>query len=227
MKTAKQISDQIRNETMQSYIRIGVITLVFLFFFIQKMINPTIDTEPTSKCALSYLIVIIIHFFWLRFKPQTFINERIMLLMLGDILATALAMFYAGPLSALFVGFFLWYIIGFGMRFGVKYAIVGSLITILAWALLYLYSPYWNEHPYHSLGWLAAFLILPFYYFMLVKRLHTTLKELNVALLKSERLACRDSLTGLANRYHFYSQSQCPESSGQGQNQYYPTLVGR
>lgn len=195
--------ERTRNEIIQSYLRVGMIILAFLAISIQKIFGLPVAGRQAYTLLFGYLVWVLFYYGWVKIKPQLFATERVMVIMLSDIVATTIAMHLTGELSALFVAVFLWYIIGYGMRFGAEYAIVATGATTISWLCLVLFSPYWSAHLYQSFGWLAAIVIIPFYYFLLVKRLHTSLKELNIALTKTEKLANQDNLTHLANRNHF------------------------
>lgn len=198
-----KVLERTHNETIQSYLRIGLITLALLIFSLQKFFGQPIDNPQAYTLLFGYLIWVLVYFFWIKIKPQQFASERVMIIMLSDIMATAFAIHLTGELSTLFVAVFLWYIIGYGMRFGLEYAIIASATTSVSWLLLIFFSPYWSAHLYQSFGWLAAIVVIPIYYFVLVKRLHTSLRELNISLKKTEKLASQDNLTRLANRNHF------------------------
>ena len=203
-----KIFDQSRNEVIQCYLRMGLIAIVLLAFAVLEVMGRPIDNRQAYFLVFGYLVWVICYYILVKTKPQACAAGRILIIMLADILATAFVMYLAGPLSALFVPLFLWYIIGYGMRFGLFFALVATMATVASWIGLTVLSPYWRAHPYNAGGWLIAFVLIPSYYFLLVKRLHLSLRELNIALQKTEKLACRDTLTQLANRNHFNQQAE-------------------
>jgi diguanylate cyclase (GGDEF)-like protein len=215
MKLIASSKDHLKNEKIQIYIRFGVFVFLVVFLGILQVVSPNSGLNHALYFSIAYIVFVGLIYFLLRFKPKQFYPERIIVLMAGDIASTMIVIYYLGPVSALLVSFPLWYIIGYGMRYGVRYALTGTVLTISAWCILFLSSPYWHQHPFHFMGWLIAFIILPLYYFLMVHRLHATLHELSAALNHSERLATRDHLTGLANRYHFSKVAQEKLTQGQ------------
>lgn len=198
-----QSHERIHNEVIQSYLRICLISFTLVVFLLQNFFGKPLNNPAAYRFILGYLIWVLFYFGWIKIRPQLFATQRVMLIMLGDIIATAFAMYLTGELSTLFVAVFLWYIIGYGMRFGLEYAVVATGVTAVSWLLLMFFSPYWSSHLYQSFGWLLAIVIIPAYYFVLVKRLHASLRELNISLAKTEKIASQDNLTRLANRNHF------------------------
>lgn len=208
MTKSSRIHNLYRNELTQCYLRICFIIVVLLSFLAMDFFGKPIENKLAYGPVIGYLLWIFCYYVLIRLKPQFFQTTRISLMMLWDISATALTMYLVGPFSAVFVAVFLWYIIGFGMRFGLSFAVAGTVATTVAWISLALTSPYWKSQPYNVIGWQIAFIIIPIYYFLLVKRLHISLQELNIALLKTEKIANRDHLTRLSNRNHFNIQAE-------------------
>lgn len=211
----KRVQDHTRNEAIQCYIRFGAIFIAYLVAALFEPYPFSHDIVSALIYISLYLGTIIFYLLWIKRKPKQFMQQRILIFMFSDILVTSVALHLAGSLSAVFVGFYLWYIIGFGMRFGVRYALIGTILTIIAWTLVFFTSEYWYNHPHQAIGWMLTFISLPLYYFLLVKRLHTTLNQLNTSLEKTEKLANHDSLTGLYNRFYFAKQADEILSNGQ------------
>lgn len=204
----KSILDHNRNEIIQSYFRFALIVLGITAFLLMELSGTPIENRNAYGVLFGYLLWILAYYLLVRCRPEAFLRWRVLIIMITDIGATAMAMYYVGRLSAVFVAVFLWYIIGYGMRFGLTYAVVGAVATSIAWISLTLTSAYWQEHAYLAIGWQVAFIIIPLYYFLLVKRLHISILNLNRALLKTERLANYDHLTQIPNRHYFNSQAE-------------------
>jgi diguanylate cyclase (GGDEF)-like protein len=198
----KPTSIHLRHEITQCRMRYAVAAVAFVALLIHQTVHPTVGNYTAISFLGGYLLLVTAYLILIKRQPRKFTSERVLIMMLADLLCTAYAIYLSDHLSALFVGFYLWNIIGSGMRFGVQYALISMVVTILSWFLVLFFSPYWREHLFHFFGWLVTFIVVPAYYFALVNRLHVSLKELNSALHQTEILATRDSLTGIANRYH-------------------------
>ena len=204
----KDLFDRYQNEIIQCYIRFGVM-------FVALVVLPAFDALENWKVnpqAYRFLAVYSVwitgYYLLVRAFPDLCPRSRGYLLMATDIAATAWMMYLAGEPSSMFAALFLLYISGYGMRFGMSYAIAATAVTTVCWVTLGVLSPYWNTKIHAMIGWQVAFLIIPFYYFSLVNRLHISTKKLKIALLKTEKIANFDGLTRLANRQYFNEQAR-------------------
>lgn len=193
----------LRDELAQSFIRIGFIVLVFTVLVNAEKLG----SNPSSHWHYLFMALFTVwslgYCAYIKRYPSSFQRQRIFISALADSAMTALMFIVVGELSALFPVIFLWLIVGYGMRYGTEYAKVVLIVTTVCWAVVYILSPYWHDHPHHSMGWLAAFWLIPLYYFVLVRRLHTSLADLHSALKRTEHIANYDNLTQLANRSFF------------------------
>lgn len=65
----------------------------------------------------------------------------------------------------------LWISLGNGFRFGIKYLIVGAILTVSSFAVLIQFSPFWLRYPALAWGCLAGLVIIPAYVSVLIKKL--------------------------------------------------------
>ncbi len=196
--------DHYRNELVQCYLRTGFTLFCFASLFIYQQVYH-VELWSSARFMGLFLIWILAYYLFIRAFPRFFAKQRILFVMVVDILATAWCMYISAELSALVASTFIWYILGYGMRFGYKYALTGGLLSVCSFLTLAISSDYWRANPIVVLGWVLAFVAIPAYSFALVKRLHISLHELNRSLDQTEQLARYDSLTQLYNR-HYFSQ---------------------
>ena len=83
------------------------------------------------------------------------------------------ALHYQMKLAAPFLVIYFWIILGNGLRFGSKYLIINSVLSIFSFLLVIKISPFWSSHLYASYAILFAMIILPLYINVLQKRLES------------------------------------------------------
>ena len=120
-----------------------------------------------------------------------------------DVVATVFVMYLAGELSAYYPVLLLWFVAGYGMRYGVKIGYIVYANVLLSWSLLLYYSDFWQQNLEMGFGWLIAFLVIPLYFFKLVAELRSNIFQLHKEVDDSNYKALHDPLTKLPNRTYF------------------------
>ena len=110
--------------------------------------------------------------------PFRFQKERILFFAVFDVAASAVVTAHVGEIGAYFAGLFLWYIIGYSMRYDKIIAYTIYITVLLSWVMIIATTPYWIEHRAVSIGWLATYTVIPLYFFKLVEDLKRTIEHL-------------------------------------------------
>ncbi len=87
--------------------------------------------------------------------------------------AATYALALSDEAGAPFLVIYFWIILGNGLRFGSKYLIINSVLSIFSFLLVIKISPFWSSHLYASYAILFAMIILPLYINVLQKRLES------------------------------------------------------
>lgn len=186
----KQFSDA---EFEQSIIRIllgGVVQLYLTFF-------ASTPTWVSSGFVIFYLISATLaltisilpgHYWWRRIFGQCI-----------DLGATSILLYYYGETGITFFAIYLWVITGNGCRFGVTYLLSATVITVSLFSIVAMNGSFWIENRNVTVGIGISLLIVPVYLSVLLRRLNSAQKQL-------ELLSLHDGLTGLMNRRAFDSQ---------------------
>ena len=152
------------------------------------------------------LLVLIFNLFYKLFIDRCLVcfqKIRMIVIPVLDVLASVYVMYLAGDVGIYFAGLLLWYIIGYSSRFGNKIGYMVYGVTIFSWLALIYFSSYLRQNSTLAFGWLAAYIIIPLYYFKLVAKLHHTIKQLHKEVDSSSYKAGHDPLTNLPNRFLF------------------------
>lgn len=94
-----------------------------------------------------------------------------------DVYCITYAMHLGGEWFLWLYPFLLWAIFGNGFRFGVRYLAVGSAVSVVAFAWLLVYSPFWHRYPALSWGCLAGLITLPGYVSILIRKLSAAKRQ--------------------------------------------------
>ncbi|WP_457743281.1 diguanylate cyclase domain-containing protein [Sulfurimonas sp.] len=196
----------LKNEKIQIFLRIGLVST-----FLSNLIYIFIMGESDSAYPFIYLAALpttviflnIFYFFLLKKYPYLYQQQRITLIMILDIIATVCAFYYVGSMAIYYPGVMLWFIVGYGSRYGIKIGYIAYVVVLITWFFLLMYSTFWQENLDAGIGWLVTYAILPLYYFKLIEELQNRIQVLHKDVDESSYRAGHDILTGLPNRSVF------------------------
>jgi len=105
-----------------------------------------------------------------RFRRLLGITTDIMMVSLGVILADDEA-------GVVFVTIYLWVITGNGFRFGIKYLIYATLLSLAAFIPITLLTPFWHQHLALVLSMLITVAVVPMFMASLIRELHKAIEQ--------------------------------------------------
>lgn len=115
--------------------------------------------------ALSILLIVLI----VRAPSPSF--YRRLAAILTDMVGLSVAMYTMGEAGAVLFSFYLWGIMGNGLRFGKLYLYITMLCAIVGFGVVAGTNEFWIQHPYIAIGILIGFIALPLYFSKLLTRL--------------------------------------------------------
>ncbi len=101
-----------------------------------------------------------------------------------DITTTTAAMSVSGEAGTVLLALYLWVIIGNGFRFGLPYLACSTIVSLVGFSAIGLYSPFWSTHPHFVTSYLIVLVVIPAYAASLLKkkeRLKRRAEEANAA----------------------------------------------
>lgn len=121
-------------------------------------------------------------------------RTRQLLAMLADLGTVSFGMLLAGETGTLFYGFYLWIIVGNGLRYGTHSLLQSYFLSIAGFSMVIMFNDYWSIHRTLAISLLLTLLLIPLYIFKLVQRL-------NQAIINAEE-ANKAKSSFLANMSH-------------------------
>ena len=115
-----------RNEWHQAVIRVLIVATVTLYLWIANLFDfHSATAEAAVALTGTYLFVSILSIASFRIWPGTSHVRRSVTLIM-DLSATSFAALLGGELLAPFFAVYMWIILGFGIRYGVRYLVVAT-----------------------------------------------------------------------------------------------------
>ena len=94
-----------------------------------------------------------------------------------DVAGATIMLAAGGEDTAFLYAVYLWIIIGYGFRFGGRFMLAASVLSIIGFSTIVLTNPFWRSHLSLSTGLLIALAVLPAYSFALVQELAQARKK--------------------------------------------------
>lgn len=173
------------DEYQQAVFRLFIISLTLAF----------VSFSYDEVKAVIYFALITFSLASLAFLVHTRLNSapnlsRQLTTMLSDVLATSFAVHLTNDIGGVFIGVYLWLIIGYGFRYGRQLLIATYIASLTGFVIASLNSPYWQSHMTGFYGLLFTLVSIPMYALALLNRLkEATYKAEAASRAKSEFLS--------------------------------------
>jgi two-component system, sensor histidine kinase RpfC len=144
----------VSNETEQALIRVTFVSFITLYLLFNGS-----SYQPVGVCLVYLCCGFLMLLNTLR-NPQK--NERRQwIAMVMDITATSVEQMISGPMAGVFIGIYLWLIIGYGLRYGTKFFKGCYVLSLIGFSITLYLNPYWNQHQHLAYGFLLTLLLIP------------------------------------------------------------------
>jgi len=161
----ERLSARQDSEHEQSLYRILIAASVCVYFRLE-------GHAPGFYFALLYLPIAVALMVWVILSPEKNPPRRIIGIT-ADVAMVSLGVILAnGEAGVVFVTIYLWIITGNGFRFGRKYLIYTTIISLSAFLPITLFNPFWHQHEPLVLSMLIVLAVVPIFMASLIQKLH-------------------------------------------------------
>jgi len=158
-------------EFQQAAIRIIILSSITVYFSLHYFITnqANILEQPVGFLTIYDLVAVLILF---SFKfVHTKSHIRRIFTLLADLTFLSFTLHIGGDEATLCFSVYLWLIIGYGMRYGQKYLLAGTMIGVLEFVAVILTTEYWIEQRTAGIGLLIGLIVLPIFFSVLLSKL--------------------------------------------------------
>ena len=158
-------------EFQQAAIRLVILSAITVYFsshyYITKQAN-ILDQPIGFLTIYDFIAILILYSF--KFIPGVSHTRRAFTL-LADLTLLSFTLHIGGDEATLCFSVYLWLIIGYGMRFGQKYLLAGTIIGVIEFSVVILTTEYWVEQRTAGIGLLIGLIVLPIFFSVLLGKL--------------------------------------------------------
>jgi len=158
-------------EYQQAVIRIIILAAITIYFSIHYWVtdNGNILDHSVGFLTIYDLIAILLLGTFIYAPQKSDIRRSFTLL--SDITFLSFTLHYGDEAATLCFSVYLWLIIGYGMRFGQRYLLAGTVIANIEFCIVLLTTDYWQEQRTAGVGLLIGLVILPIFFSSLLNKL--------------------------------------------------------
>lgn len=153
---------------------IGV--LVSLYFISPWFDNDVAHDEAIRFIAISYVAIALILLISVFAYPGVSILRRV-IGAVTDISAVSMVLLYTGEAGMPLVAVYLWVIVGYGFRYGLRYLVLTTVLSLTGFSIVLWRSGLWYSSPDFSITLLIMLTIIPFYLGLLIQRLQRAINK--------------------------------------------------
>ena len=158
-------------EFQQAAIRLVILSAITVYFsshyIITKQAN-ILDQPIGFLTIYDFTAILILYSF--KLIPGVSHTRRSFTL-LADLTLLSFTLHIGGDEATLCFSVYLWLIIGYGMRFGQKYLLAGTIIGVIEFSAVIVTTDYWIEQRTAGIGLLIGLIVLPIFFSVLLSKL--------------------------------------------------------
>lgn len=166
------LSDEGKKEYEQALIRVVILSVILLYFVVSYAVKEhrPINTQPMVILVGFFVSASLLNILSFRFIPGLSHTRRTVTLLV-DLSVLSYGLHIGGPAAAVCFSIYLWLIVGYGLRFGQKYLLAGTLIGAAEFSAVIFSTDYWLEQLSTGIGLLIGLVVLPIFFSILLKKL--------------------------------------------------------
>jgi len=158
-------------EFQQAVIRLIILASITVYFSLHYHITgqANILEQPVGFLTIYDFIAILILSSFKLAPYKSHIRRSFTLL--SDLTFLSFTLHVGGDEATLCFSVYLWLIIGYGMRFGQKYLLAGTVIGVIEFTIVIITTDYWIEQKTAGIGLLIGLIVLPVFFSVLLGKL--------------------------------------------------------
>jgi two-component system sensor histidine kinase RpfC len=158
-------------EFQQAVIRLVILASITIYFSLHYYVTEQVSIleQPIGFLTVYDLIAILILYSFKLAPYKSHIRRSFTLL--SDLTLLSFTLHVGGDEATLCFSVYLWLIIGYGMRFGQRYLLAGTIIGVLEFSAVILTTDYWIEQKTAGIGLLIGLIVLPIFFSVLLAKL--------------------------------------------------------
>lgn len=170
----ERLQNRTDSEHEQALPRILIAGLICIYFYYTGPSLAFYLGMLYLPASLSMLLWIFISPGVNHFRRLLAITADVGMISLGVVLA-------AGEAGVVFVAIYLWLITGNGFRFGIKYLLYATVLSLSAFILVMIFSPYWHQHTQLMIEQVIIIAIVPLFMAGLIRELQDAINVAEAA----------------------------------------------
>jgi len=182
MQWVNQLKQSPDSEPEQAIVRMAVTSVVIVYLEIYSIWNYG-SLEPLVGALWSlaaFLVFSLIILFWAVSVGRARETRRV-IAHTGDIgIVSSLMLIFGVHTTPLYV-IYLWVTVGSGLRYGQKYLILCTILSVIGFLSVVFFNEYWKANQTLGFGLLAGLIVLPLYFMALLRKLEHARAEAEAA----------------------------------------------
>ncbi|MDH3527129.1 MAG: ATP-binding protein [Gammaproteobacteria bacterium] len=158
-------------EYHQSIIRLVILASITIYFSLHYYLSGEYSLIEQDLGFLTvYDLIAIFILFSFKYYPNKSHIRRVFTLV-SDLTLLSLTLHIGSEAATACFSVYLWLIVGYGMRYGQKYLLAGTIIGSFQFTIVLLTTDYWADQRTAGIGLLIGMIVLPIFYSVLLNKL--------------------------------------------------------
>jgi len=171
-------SERKDTEHEQALARFILGLIVFLYLYLSGPAVAERSPHELQALWLSTLFLIYASGIIVILTSQHDISElRRTVCLIVDFCTISYGMHITGSSGPILYTILLWSVFGYGIRYGERYLISGSLFAVAGFTVVMISTPFWSNQIHLSIGLLAGLIVLPTFVYSLLRKLNTAIEH--------------------------------------------------